>query len=52
MIGVLTLHHSYYLTDVLLLYTLVIFIAAGALYLMATQRSWIVLVASWSLWSL
>jgi len=51
-IGVLTLHRSYYLTDVLLLYTLVIFIAAGALYLMATQRSWIVLVASWSLWSL
>ncbi len=51
-IGVLTLHRSYYLTDVLLLYTLVIFIAAGALYLMATQRSWIVLAASWGLWSL
>lgn len=51
-IGVLTLHRAYYLTDVLLLYTLVIFIAAGALYLMATRRSWIVLVASWSLWSL
>jgi len=51
-IGVLTLHRSYYLTDVLLLYTLIIFIAAGALYLMATRRSWIVLVASWSLWSL
>ena len=51
-VGVLTLHRSYYLTDVLLLYTLVIFIAAGAIYLMATQRSWIVLAASWSLWSL
>lgn len=45
-IGVLTLHRSYYLTDVLLLYTLVIFVAAGALYLMATRRSWMVLVAS------
>jgi hypothetical protein len=51
-IGVLTLHRSYYLTDVLLLYTMVIFIAAGALYLMATQRSWVVLAASWGLWSL
>ncbi len=51
-IGVLTLHRSYYLTDVLLLYTLVIFVAAGALYLMATRRSWMVLVASWGLWSL
>ncbi len=51
-VGVLTLHRSYYLTDVLLLYTLVIFIAAGALYLMATRRSWIVLAASWDPWSL
>ena len=51
-VGVLTLHRSYYLTDVLLLYTLVIFIATGALYLMATRRSWIVLAASWGLWSL
>lgn len=51
-IGVLTLHRSYYLTDVLLLYTLVIFIASGALYLMAIGRSWIVLAASWGLWGL
>lgn len=35
----LDLHRSYYLTDVLLLYTLVVFIAAGVLSLMATRRS-------------
>lgn len=51
-VGVLTLHRAFYLTDVLLLYTLLIVIAAGAIYLLGTARTWIVLTASWSLWGL
>ena len=49
-IGVLTLHRAYYLTDVLLMYTLLVFAATGALFLLAEKRTKFVLAASWGLW--
>lgn len=51
--GVLTLRHAYYLTDVLLLYTLVIAAAMPALALMQRLRhaGWLVLAGSWALWA-
>lgn len=51
-IGVLTLHRAYYLTDVLLMYTLLIFAAAGAIFLISEQRTRYVLAASWGIWGI
>ena len=51
-LGVLTLHRAYYLTDVLLLYVLVVFVSAFALLLMQHNYTWLVLALSWGLWAL
>lgn len=51
-LGVLTLHRTYYLTDVLLLYTLLLVGAALALALCATGRTWVVVALSWGIWGL
>ena len=49
-IGVLTLHRAYYLTDVLLMYTLLVFAAAGAIFLINEKRTRLVLAISWGIW--
>lgn len=51
--GILTLHRAYYLTDVLLLYTLVIAASLPALAFMYRWRhaGWLVLGGSWALWA-
>jgi hypothetical protein len=49
-IGVLTLHRAYYLTDVLLMYTLLVFAAAGAIFLLCEGYTRLVLGISWGLW--
>lgn len=51
-IGVLTLHRTYYFTDVLLLYTLLVFAASGVLAALASGYTWPVLAGSWTLWLL
>lgn len=51
-VGVLTLHRAYYLTDVLLMYTLLILGASLALYLISRGRTAAVLAFSWGLWGL
>ena len=49
-VGVLTLHRTYYLTDVLLLYTLLMLAAGPALLLLEHRYTWLVLGLSWGLW--
>jgi hypothetical protein len=51
-VSVLTLHRTFYLTDVLLLYTLLILAAVPVLVLLAYARTTYVLVGSWGLWML
>ncbi len=51
-IGVLTLHRTYYLADVMLLYTLLFVLAPLALALMASGKTRYLLAASWLLWGL
>jgi len=51
-LGVLTLHRAYYLTDVLLLYVLLVLTSAFALLLMEHGYTWLVLGGSWGLWAL
>lgn len=48
----LTLHRAFYLTDVLLLYTLLIGLAPIAFLLMARKRTPFLLGGSWLLWAL
>src|SRR5689334_11287324 len=48
---ILTLHRTFYLTDVMVLYTLVIALALPLLVLMARGLSWVALLASWGLWA-
>ncbi len=52
LIGVVTLHRSYSLTDVLLLYTLLVLAAAPVLALFARGRTAHALAVSWTLWAL
>jgi enterochelin esterase-like enzyme len=49
-IEVLALHRTYYLIDVMVLYTLLLATAPVALYLLAHGRSALVLALSWGLW--
>lgn len=49
-IGIVTLHSTYYLTDVLLLYTLVVAAALPMLALLWRGYGWLVLAMSWALW--
>lgn len=51
-VGILTLHRAYYLTDVLLLYVLLVLAAGPALLLMEHSYTWAVLATSWGLWGL
>ncbi|GAC1485945.1 MAG: hypothetical protein NVS1B1_00720 [Candidatus Limnocylindrales bacterium] len=51
-LGVVTLHRSFSLTDVLLLYTLLVLAAAGALYLLHQGRTLLLLGISITLWAL
>jgi hypothetical protein len=50
--AVLTLHHTYYLVDVMLLYTLVLALSPLALLLLHTGKTWIVLLFSVGFWLL
>jgi len=51
-ISVLTLHHTFHLTDILLLYTLLVLAAVPVLVLLTSGYTRIVLVGSWGLWGL
>ncbi|MFN8513163.1 MAG: OpgC domain-containing protein [Chloroflexia bacterium] len=51
-LSVVTLHRTFYMTDVLLLYTLLLVCAAASLVFFATGRTWMVLATSWGLWAL
>ena len=50
--GILTLHRTYYLIDVMVLYTLLLAVAPLALYLLVQGQTRLVLAASWGLWLL
>ena len=47
-----TLHRSYPVTDVLMLYTLLVFAAPPLLWLLATGRTLIALAGAWGIWLL
>jgi enterochelin esterase-like enzyme len=49
-VSILTLHRTYYLVDIPLLYTLLLLVAPLALLLLAQRRTPILLVGSWLLW--
>ncbi len=49
-IGVLTLHRTYYLIDVMVLYTLLLAVAPLALYLLVQGQTRVLLAISWGLW--
>ena len=50
--GVLTLHRTYYLADVLLLYTLLFAVMPAALFLMVDGKTWVLVGLSWLVWGL
>ncbi len=52
LLSVLTLHQTYYLVDVMLLYTILFLVLPLALVLMERGKTWIVLAAAWLLWGL
>jgi hypothetical protein len=49
-VGILTLHRTYYLVDVMLLYTLLLAISPLAILLLATGRWWVLAFLSGGLW--
>jgi hypothetical protein len=49
-VGILTLHHTYYLVDVMLLYTLLLVISPLAILLLTSGLTWAVLLFSVGLW--
>jgi hypothetical protein len=51
-VALLTLHHAYYLVDVMLLYTLLLAIAPLALLLLYQRATWVVLLLSVGTWGL
>ena len=51
-ISVLTLHRTFYLTDILLLYTLLVLAAVPVLILLTHGHTFSVLAGSWGLWAL
>ena len=51
-VSVLTLHRTFYLTDILLLYTLLVLAAVPVLVLLVHARTTYVLAGSWGLWML
>jgi pimeloyl-ACP methyl ester carboxylesterase len=48
---VLTLRRTFYLTDVLLLYTFLIALAPAAFYLLRRGQTWLLLGAAWGVWT-
>lgn len=50
-VSVITLHRTYYLVDIPLLYTLLIFISPLAITMLSQGRTAVVLGASWALWA-
>jgi len=51
-VSVLTLHRTYYLVDIPLLYTFLIFVAPAAMALLSQGKTAVVLAGSWALWAL
>jgi hypothetical protein len=51
-VSVLTLHRTFYLTDILLLYTLLVLAAVPVLVLLVHARTTYVLAGTWGLWML
>jgi hypothetical protein len=51
-VSVLTLHRTFYLTDILLLYTLLVLAAVPVLVLLVHARTTYVLAGTWGLWLL
>jgi len=51
-VSVLTLHRTYYLVDVMLLYTVLFLIAPVAFILLSRGKTWVLLSGSWLLWGL
>jgi len=51
-VGVLTLHRTYFMADVMLVYTLLFLAAPLALLLIDQGKRWWVLGGSWALWAL
>ncbi len=51
-VSVLTLHRTYYLVDVMLLYTVMFLVSPLAFFLLARGKSWYLLGGSWLLWGL
>jgi enterochelin esterase-like enzyme len=51
-VSVLTLHRTYYLVDIPLLYTFLIFVAPAAMALLSQGKTALVLAGSWTLWAL
>lgn len=52
LVSVLTLHRTFYLTDILLLYTLLVMAAVPVLVLLVHTQTTLVLAGSWGLWML
>lgn len=50
-VGVLTLHRTFYLTDILLMYVMLVFGAALVLFFLSEGYAWQVLACSWALWA-
>lgn len=50
--SIVTLHRTYYLVDVLVLYTILMLLAPGALLLLHRGRTWIVLALSLAAWAI
>ena len=50
-VSILTLHRTYYLIDVMLLYTVLFIIVPLAFVLLDNGKGWTVLAASWVLWA-
>jgi enterochelin esterase-like enzyme len=49
-VSVLTLHRTYYLVDIPLLYTILVGVAPLAMILLSQGRGWLVIALSWGLW--
>jgi enterochelin esterase-like enzyme len=49
-VSIVTLHRTYYLADVPLLYALLLLAAPAVLVLMCSGKTWVVLLASWLIW--
>jgi hypothetical protein len=51
-VSILTMHRTYYLIDVMLLYTILFIFVPLAFVLLEHKRTWVVLAGSWLIWAL